>query len=202
MDLKGTYDRIAADWDRDHKGDAWWKEEIENYLAMVPPGGSILDLGCGPGHKSAFFAARGYETTGIDLSEEMIAIAKRDVQNATFEVRDMYALSGIGRPFDSVFACASLLHIPKQDVHLIMSSIVSILNPGGTCYISVKEKKEGKPDEAVATESDYGYEYSRFFSYFTADELRTYIKGAGMHVAFEGTTKAGNTNWLVTVSRI
>jgi hypothetical protein len=82
-----------------------------------------------------------------------------------------------------------------------MSSIASILNPRGTCYISVKEKREGESDEVVATEDDYGYEYSRFFSYFTADELRAYLEGAGMRVVFEAITTAGKTNWLVFVAQ-
>lgn len=200
-DLKATYDTIASDWDRDHKQDQWWKAEIENYLALVPSGGSILDLGCGPGHKSAFFAARGYQVHGVDLSDKMIDIARRDVQNATFEVLDMYELPVLDRQFDSVFACASLLHIPKKDVTHILLSIAAILKPGGTCYVSVKEMRPDRPEETVATENDYGYEYSRFFSYFTRDELRTYFKNAGMVVKYEAAIETGNTNWLVTIGQ-
>lgn len=198
-DLKETYDAIAADWDRDHKDDAWWKSEIDRYLANVPAGASILDLGCGPGHKSAYFASRGYQVTGVDLSDTMIEIAKRSVPNAAFEVLDMYELPAIGRTFDSVFVCASLLHIPKKDVIHILLSVAAILNPGGTCYVSVKERREGSEEESVATEHDYGYEYKRFFSYFSEAELRTDFEMAGLMPIFQATTHSGKTNWLVIV---
>jgi SAM-dependent methyltransferase len=200
-DLKQTYDRIASDWDRDHKDDAWWKEEIEQYLRFVPAGGSILDLGCGPGHKSAFFASRGFAVTGVDLSSEMIALAKRDVPEATFEVLDMYELPLIGKSFDSVFACASLLHIPKKDTLHILLSIAAVLASGGTCYVSVKALRDGEADETVATENDYGYEYSRFFSYFTAAELHDLFVRARLTPVFEAVTTAGKTNWLVIVGK-
>ncbi len=200
-DLKQTYDRIAGVWDRDHKSDAWWKEEIEHYLALVPKGGSILDLGCGPGHKSSYFAARGFEVTGIDLSSEMIAIARRDVPNASFEVLDMYELPTMEKKFDSVFACASLLHIPKKDVLHILLSIASTLRDGGTCYVSVKEIREGQTDEMVMTENDTGYEYSRPFSFFSMMELHERFLKAGLEPVHEAITKSGKTNWLVVVGK-
>ncbi len=200
-DLKHTYDTIAQDWDRDHKADEWWKAEIERYLAHVPTGAHILDLGCGPGHKSAFFAARGYEVMGVDLSPQMIEIARRDVKNVMFEVLDMYELPVISRTFDSVFACASMLHIPKKDIVHILLSIAAILNPHGTCYVSVKEQREGNPEEETTREDDYGYEYSRFFSYFTESELREGFERAGMRPLFQTVTQVGNTNWLVIVGQ-
>ena len=43
------------------------------------------------------------------------------------------------------------------------------LNPNGVLYLAVKEKR--KVEEEIATENDYGYEYERFFSYFTLDEI-------------------------------
>ena len=42
----------------------------------VPPGGSVLDLGCGPGWSSLFLARAGFDVVGVDISERMIEIAR------------------------------------------------------------------------------------------------------------------------------
>lgn len=200
--MKDTYDRIAYDWDRDHKNDIWWKQEIGAYLSFVPQFGSILDVGCGPGHKSAYFASLGYDVTGVDISDEMVAIAKRDVPGARFEVCDMYDLGKVGTTFDSAFLCASLLHIPKKDVPHVLRAVSSILKPGGTCYVSVKETRAGEEDEQIAQENDYGYDYTRFFSYFRAEELRDFFVEAGFTPVHEAVTVAGKTRWLVIVGKL
>ncbi len=64
----------------------------------------------------------------------------------------------------------------------------------------VKEKVNDV-DEAVDKENDYGYEYERFFSYFTQDELREYIKNLGLEFVWESVTHSGRRNWIQIIGR-
>lgn len=195
-ELKKTYDRIAEDWNQDHLNDTWWKAHIDDLITQLPLGGTVLDVGCGAGHKSLYFSERGFKVKGIDFSEKMIEIAKRQVLSADFEVRDMYDLDAISETFDCVFVCASLLHIPKKDVPGILRACRQRLAENGILFIAVKEQWEGQSDERVETEDDYGYQYRRFFSYFTLPQLERLLSDADMKVVQSDITTAGNTRWI------
>lgn len=75
---------------------------------------------------------------------------------------------------------AVLLHIPKNEVQIVLQKAVNILQVGGYLYIAVKEKMEGGMDEEVKKENDYGYDYERFFSYFTLSDFNCYFEKGGI----------------------
>src|SRR3989344_5666981 len=112
-DLKSTYNNIAEDWVKDHLRDTWWQEGTDAFLSFLPPQSAVLDVGCGGGIKSKYIADKGFQVTGIDFSEKMIEIAKREFPQTDFEVVDIYHLDQYQKMFDAVFAQAVLLHVPK-----------------------------------------------------------------------------------------
>ncbi|WP_338604022.1 class I SAM-dependent methyltransferase [Sulfolobus tengchongensis] len=78
-------------WD---EGEKWasWIDEVVNKFKL---GKKILDVPCGVGRVAYFLAKRGYDVTGIDISERMIAMAKSNIQNGKFVVGDMRRLNEI-----------------------------------------------------------------------------------------------------------
>lgn len=106
------------------------------FLERVPPGGRILDAGCGSGRDAAVFLERGYRVTAFDASPELVRLARRhtglDVRQLRFE--DMVYNSD----FDGVWACASLLHVPRRDFPDILPRFVRALVPGGAWYMSFR----------------------------------------------------------------
>ncbi|MDP3795464.1 MAG: class I SAM-dependent methyltransferase [bacterium] len=201
MDLKATYNRISEDWFRDHHDDTWWIEGTDYFAALFPRGGAILDVGCGAGTKTKYLAGKDLRVTGIDFSEGMIAVAKRENPESEFHVMDMRNLATLPEDFDGIFAQASLLHIAKKEVSAVLKGFYNKLKSGGCLYIAVKEKKPGAPDQEVKTEDDYGYAYERFFSYFTMDELHRDFEEFGMEVVYESVTSAGKTRWIQIIGR-
>ncbi|MBY0472996.1 class I SAM-dependent methyltransferase [Patescibacteria group bacterium] len=203
-DLKNTYNKIAEDWFSDHNSDTWWIEGTDHLASLLPQGASVLDIGCGAGHKSKYLSEKGFKVTGGDFSEEMVKIAKREVPGVNFQVLDLYnlaVLSEKNEKFDCVFAQAVLLHIPKSDVQQIISNMGSLLNQNGLLYVAVKEIWDGNTDEETLTENDYGYEYKRFFSYYTTEELEGYFKNAGLEVVYKNVNKVGRTNWIQIIGK-
>lgn len=201
MDLKATYNRIAEDWFKDHHEDTWWIEGTDKFVSLLKPGSLVLDVGCGTGVKSQYLLDKGLKVIGIDFSEKMIEIAKREVPGATFHVADIKDLSGLQETFDGVLAQATLLHIPKAEAGDVVKGLRDKLNNGGYLYIAVKEKRENGKEEEILKEDDYGYEYERFFSYFTLPEIKKYISDAGMEVCYENVSLSGHTNWIQVICR-
>ena len=68
-------------------------------------------------------------------------------------------------------------------------------------YVAVKEIRPGNKDEEIVKENDYGYEYERFFSYFSLDELKDYIKKIGLQVIYENISLSGKTNWIQVIAK-
>lgn len=106
------------------------------FARHVPAGGRILDLGCGSGRDTRAFLSRGYQVVAVDGSEELCTIARRvsgaDVVHATFE-----EFEPEGR-FDGVWACSSLLHVPKGELVPLIKKYADHLRPGGVFYLSFK----------------------------------------------------------------
>ncbi len=200
-ELKNTYNKIANDWHEDHKEDMWWREGVDHLISLLPPHASILDVGCGAGHKSKYFSDRRLQVTGVDFSEGMIAVASKQVPTAHFQVLDMYKLDSLSETFDCVFAQASLLHIPKRDIPLVLGKLLQRLKPDGLLYVAVKEVREGDPEEKIEIENDYGYEYQRFFSYFTKDEVHTALQVAGLEIVKSEVIQPGKTRWVQAIAR-
>ena len=201
MNLKDTYNKIAEDWFKDHHGDTWWIEGTNKFVSFLKSDSLVLDIGCGAGVKSKYLLGKGLKVVGIDFSEKMIEIAKREVPDARFYVMDIKDLSGLQETFDGILAQAVLLHIPKKEVTSVISGLKAKLNDGGYLYVAVKEKRpEGKEEEVLA-EDDYGYRYERFFSYFTLSEVREYLATAKMQICYENVAQTGHTNWVQVIAQ-
>lgn len=200
MDLKDTYNQIADDWAQDHSNDTWWVEGTDKFLSFLPEGGEVLDVGCGAGIKSEYLVAKGFKVTGIDFSENMIEIAKAKVPQADFLVRDIFEPLNLNRKFDGIFAQAVLLHIPKKDIKSVIANLLESLKPEGYFYAAVKGANEDGVEEKNVKEQDYGYEYERFFSFFTADELKSYLIEQGLKIVFEY-SKTEYSNWIQIIAK-
>ena len=109
------------------------KQDVERLLPVARAGERLLDLGCGTGHWSSFFAARGYRVQGIDISPEMVTAAKASVPEAEFRVADAYALPFADASFDVVAAMAALEFVP--DAAAVVSEMARCTKPGGSMLV-------------------------------------------------------------------
>ena len=82
--LKSTYNHIAEDWHKDHKEDTWWVEGTDKFVSFLKYNSLVLDVGCGAGVKSNYLINKGLKIVGLDFSEKMIEIAKREVPKVGF----------------------------------------------------------------------------------------------------------------------
>lgn len=136
MDSIGYYNRYAATY-FESTVNIDLSENRARFERVLPHGGSILDLGCGSGRDSLAFLEDGYEVTPLDGSPEMCALAEihtdLEVLNMTFEELDFDEV------FDGIWACASLLHVPEEELPDILKKIGLALKTDGHLFVSMKE---------------------------------------------------------------
>lgn len=194
-ELKNTYDKIAKDYFDDHQKDDWDDDFVELFSKKLFTKAKVLDLGCGPGVETKKLSEKGFELYGFDLSDELLKIASQQVPTAHFVQGNMLEKFPYEDGcFDGVFAKASLLHIPKEKITNVFGEIIRVLKSGGIFHLAVKR---GNTEKEVS-ESDYGYEYKRFFSYWEPDELQQLFQEYGLTLLEEGswTNPGKKTVWL------
>lgn len=200
-DLQKTYNRIAEDWGENHADDDWWVEGTNLFLNNLPGGALVLDVGCGGGVKAEYVANRGFKVVGIDFSEGQIALATKRAPDVDFRLLAMENLDEVPEMFDGVFAQASLLHIPKKQVPEILAKMIARTKPGGQVYVAVKEVRPDRAEEEIRKEETYGYEYERFFSYFTLSELEQMFLEAQLEIIHKDRLPSGRAVWLQIIGK-
>ena len=115
---------------------ALYKEFLEN----IPAGGSIVDLGCGSGRDSLYFMNNGYNVTPIDGSSELAKEASQ-LLNHNVIVSRFEELKLEGK-YDGIWACASLLHVNREDIVSVLKKLVNNLKDGAVFYLSFKYTNE------------------------------------------------------------
>ena len=165
MGTLGYYDSHAAHYAADTAG-ADMTEIQDRFLALLPSGARILDLGCGCGRDSLRFSTLGCSVSPVDGSQEMCRIAERTcglpVRQLLFTGLDYEAV------FDGIWACASLLHVPSAELGHVFALCRRALVPGGILYTSFKYGTyEGQRDGrhyTDLTEQSLGKHISGLFS--------------------------------------
>ena len=161
---------------------------LDPFLARLPSGARILELGCGGGHDSQAMLARGFDVTPTDGSAELAHEAEkrlgRPVRVLLFgdlDEKDSY---------DGVWANACLLHVPRRDLPGIIERIHAALRPGGIFYASFKAGSGEGRDR-----------FQRYYNYPSPEWLRE-VYGALQWGSVEIETDIGSgydrepTNWL------
>lgn len=91
----------------------------------------VGDIGCGTGHLSPFLAAQGMSVAGVDMSPEMIRVARRDHPDATYEIGDLRALPFADNSLAGVVCWYSLMYLAPGQRAAAFAELARVLRPGG-----------------------------------------------------------------------
>jgi ubiquinone/menaquinone biosynthesis C-methylase UbiE len=191
-ELRKTYNTIAVDYTKNHLDDTWDDDYCESFINLLVKGSEVLDLGCGPGTDSKTLIQHGLAVTGIDLSDELIRIARENNPQGEFLQGNMLDLPFDDEKFDGLFAKASLLHLKQVNVPKALQEIVRVVKPGAIVHIAIK----GGDGERIVKEDKFGYEFERFFCFWDSGEFAALLEEAGLTILKNDSKYIGNTNWL------
>lgn len=139
----------------------------EQWLDQPPPGdlyallethlvpfGKTAEIGCGNGRDAAWLAAQGFEVTGFDAAEGMLAEARRLHPQIAFREASLPTLEKIDEHFDNVVCETVIMHLPAESIPLAVDNLQRILRPNGVMYLSwrVTEGEDSRqPDGRLYT---------------------------------------------------
>lgn len=143
--------------------DALEKKAVDQILPAPAGGNRLLEVGCGTGHWSAFFSRRGFTVTGVDISAEMVGIARgKNIPDASFQVADAHVLPFTDGQFDVAAAITTLEFVRSPGI-VVREMARCTRHPGGVLIVGAlnalarlnrERKAAGKPP----------YDVARFFS--------------------------------------
>jgi ubiquinone/menaquinone biosynthesis C-methylase UbiE len=186
-----AYDQIAAWFDSNRTRTLIEKPYLDYLAGALPPGASILDLGCGTGEPILrYLVERRFTVTGVDASTAMIALARTRFPGARLLVADMRRLS-LGQRFDAVLAWHSLFHLPHDEQRAMFTTFAHLSNPGGILMFT-------SGSEYGETWSDNGGE-SLYHASLDLKEYRSLLAQHGfelVHHAADDAACGGATVWI------
>ena len=142
-----------------------WARRVKMLSGHLRPGMTVLELGCGTGYFTRELARSGAEVIAIDVSPELLNIARSNCSapNVRYEIQNAYDLSYNDSIFDSVIGSSVLHHLEIEDA---VREIYRVLKPNGTIFFTepnmlnpqiaiqknvpwVKRKMGDSPDETA-----------------------------------------------------
>lgn len=124
----------------------------------------VVEIGCAYGREARYLLSKTSQYVGIDISQAYIDMAQHEVSGGTFHCVDVMEYD-FPSDVDVVFAFASLLHLPKEDVATVLQRVASALRPGGVVFLSLKRRDHYE----TAMETDDLV--SRRFYYYTRQTI-------------------------------
>ncbi len=106
---------------------------IGQHLSGQP--GTVLDLGCGPGHLTGYLRSLGVDAAGIDMVPEFITHAKAAHPSGEFQLGSMTSLGVANQSVIGILAWYSLIHLPPPDLDGVLAEFRRVMAPSGTLVV-------------------------------------------------------------------
>ncbi len=192
--VKRGYGSCARDYaaSRDQFQNERFLEDLSGRLAN---GARVLDLGCGSGKPvDAFLLKRGFDVTGIHVSEEQIRLAREALPNGTFIQGDMGDVALPSGTFDAIVSFYAIFHIPREEHAGLLRKAWTLLRPGGYLLVTMGS------GEWEGTEEDF-HGTKMFWSHYGRERNLQLIREAGFTVLSEEIDTSGGEEHLVVLAQ-
>jgi len=153
--MRRSYDRIAPSYNRSRgTGPKWQDRVLSRFIRFLPPGGRVLDLGCGVGIVLKHFHANGFRVAGIDQSPKMVQFARRRVPQAALFCRNMVNPGFKAGSFDGIISQYAVIHVPQASQPEVFRHMYRLLAPGGYALFNLCD---GATEEVGEWDGEYLY---------------------------------------------
>jgi SAM-dependent methyltransferase len=179
--LKAGYEEVADAYVEKIYGELAHKpldrELLDAFAAELKSAGVVCDLGCGPGHLSRYLRDRGVDVMGLDLTEGMLAHARRLNPDIPFVQGDMTALTEPDGAWAGIVAFYSLIHVPHEEMADALRGLRRVLRGGAPLFMAFH-----LGDEHLHVEDLFGHRVSLDFFLYRSEEMSGHLRSAGFEV--------------------
>ena len=169
--VRRGYDACAAAYNESRKTASGI--EIRGLSDCLDDGSAVLDVGCGAGVPIAKSLAARYRVTGVDVSQEMVDLARRNVPAGDFICADIMTIPLPPSSFDAVVAFYSVFHLPRAEHLHLFRRIHRWLKPGGLLLCTLSHHSE----EGYTEEGFFGV--TMYWSNYSLEEYIEMLTGVG-----------------------
>jgi ubiquinone/menaquinone biosynthesis C-methylase UbiE len=178
--VEDGYDVIAGEYNSHRLSRKEVVSEFFDSLSdFFPTGGKLLDLGCGGGEPvTAYFARKGFDVTGVDISGEMIRLAREQIPEGKFIQADMSECRFDNASFDLIVSTFAIIHVPQKEQDQLLGKIRVWLKPSGIAYLVL-----GATNQEEIIREWKGV--TMYWSHFGPEEYREKFKHIGLDITWE-----------------
>ena len=178
-----SYDAVAAEYAAEAAAmPEWVATEIDAFVAKLGGSGRVLEIGSGGGRDALVLEKRGISVRRTDVSKGFVELLREKGFGADLLdplTDDLTDTQRPGRPYDGVWACASLIHVAREDLRAVLGRLAEATRTGGPLHASVREG-DGEDVSMHAT----GAAPRRYFeTYWREPALRCALADAGWNVS-------------------
>lgn len=183
-DTRTSYDTVAGDYAdvvRDSLTEKPYLRAMVRLFADLvhaAGGGPVVDIGCGPGHVTAYLRELGVDGFGVDLSPRMVEVARADHPGIRFEVGSMTDLDLADDSVAGLLAWWSLIHVPDDGIPTVLTRFRRVVRPGGVVMVAFHEGNESR----VKTEGYGGHRMNVRVHLRTPARMAAWLRDAGFCV--------------------
>jgi cyclopropane fatty-acyl-phospholipid synthase-like methyltransferase len=170
------------------------RKYLDLLAERLRPGAVVLDVGCGSGVPiDSYLVERGCAVRGIDISAVQIEMARANIPEASYEVRDMSGLQDFEYAVDAIVSFYAIFHTPRE-AHLdLLHTFGTFLQPGGLLLVTM-----GASDWVGSDDDFYGV--TMHWSHYAAATNRDLVAQAGFDIVFDEIDPAGDERHLVILA--
>ena len=176
-----SYDAIAASYADnlfdELKGKPLDRHLLNRFAEGVKDRGIVADIGCGPGQIARYLSEQGVQVSGIDLSSEMVRVARERNEGIEFRIGDMTSLDIADGSLAGIVAFYSIIHLDGNDLFRALREFRRALATDGVLFLAFHVG-----DETHHVDDMWGHSVSLDFHFLRPENVKTALESAGFVV--------------------
>lgn len=173
----------AKDYAHKYMNVAAYARSLNFFAEQLENTASLLDVACGPGNITNYLINRNtsFKLLGVDLSPEMLDIARVKNPLSKFQLLDMRSIKMLPEKYDGIICGFGMPYLSKEEALALIEDAIGLLHPKGLLYLSTMEDDYGKSRNVTSSSG----QHELFMHFHEGGYLKKKIEDCGLTILFE-----------------